>query len=236
MADDGSGNHYQKFVSECAGYAYRCHNGVNHKYGDGMYTDHLLDVVDVAKKFITLIPESHRENILAACWCHDVIKDCRQTYNDVKNATNEAVADIVYVVTTEKGKNRKERANDKYYAGIRKTRFATFVKLCDRIANYQYSKSHKSNMATMYEKEMPGFIEKLYDAQYKELFDCLSPRPPERMFTREEVIALQQEYQIYRRERGHSIGYDFVEWLVVRLKPNAVGEVTPIIPKHGPDN
>lgn len=52
----------------------------------------------------------------------------------------EDVADIVYAVTNEKGKNRSERANEKYYQGIRENKLAVIVKICDRLANALYSK------------------------------------------------------------------------------------------------
>ena len=84
-------------------------------------------------------------------------------------------ADIVYAVTNEKGKNRAERANDKYYAGIVATPGAVFVKLCDRIANVQYGKMTGSGMYDKYKKENDNFIIKLgYDDtnthEYFEMF------------------------------------------------------------------
>ena len=79
------------------------------------------------------------EEIGIACWGHDLIEDTRVSYNDCVKALGEIPASIIYAVSNEKGKNRKERANDKYYAGIRETPGALFVKLCDRIANVQYS-------------------------------------------------------------------------------------------------
>ena len=130
-------------------------------------------VVDVANKFIHLIPEKDRDIVLSSAWCHDVIEDTRQTYNDVKNATSLEVAEIVYALTNEKGKTRKERANEKYYNGIRNTPYATFVKLCDRIANIQYSMSQRSRMLEMYRKETPDFINTLYDERYDEMFEYL---------------------------------------------------------------
>lgn len=130
-------------------------------------------VVDVANKFIHLIPEDFRDIVLSACWCHDTIEDTRVTYNDVKMATCLEVAEIVYALTNEKGKTRKERANEKYYSGIRNTPYATFVKLCDRIANVQYSMSQRSRMLEMYRKETPDFINTLYDEKYDEMFEYL---------------------------------------------------------------
>jgi hypothetical protein len=73
----------------------------------------------------------------------------------------QEAADIIYAVSNEKGKNRKERANDKYYEGIRNTPGAVFVKLCDRIANVQYSKMTGSRMFEMYKKENTEFIKEL---------------------------------------------------------------------------
>ena len=160
-------------------YAISCHRDTNHKYDDQPYEVHLQMVADAAVKFIHLIPEHERENVIAGCWVHDCIEDCRQTYNDVKTATNITVAELAYALTNEKGRNRKERANDKYYQGIRETPYAVFVKLCDRIANAQYSQRNNSKMAVLYREENPAFCSKLYDEKYDELFvylkDVLEP-------------------------------------------------------------
>jgi (p)ppGpp synthase/HD superfamily hydrolase len=90
----------------------------------------------------------------------------------------QEVADIVYAVTNEKGKNRKERGGVKYYEGIRQTPGAVFVKLCDRIANVQYSKMTKSRMFEMYRKENDDFLTKIgytfnNSHQYSKMFDYL---------------------------------------------------------------
>jgi (p)ppGpp synthase/HD superfamily hydrolase len=98
-----------------------------------------------------------RDACLLATWGHDLIEDCRVSYNDVKQHLGQEAADIVYAVTNEKGKNRKERGGVKYYEGIRQTPGAVFVKLCDRIANVQYSKMTKSRMFDMYKKEHKDF-------------------------------------------------------------------------------
>jgi (p)ppGpp synthase/HD superfamily hydrolase len=97
----------------------------------------------------------------------------------VENQLGVEVVDIVYAVTNDKGKNRKERAGDNYYEGIRNTPGAVFVKLCDRIANVQYGKMTKSRMFEMYEKENPEFIRQLgYDMNeynvYGDMFHYLN--------------------------------------------------------------
>lgn len=154
------------------------HKNTNHFYDDLIpYEFHLKMVVNVFEDFKYLLPKdlyieydsrdepkyiTHRV-IYFACWGHDLIEDTRVSYNDVKTHldgyayVDTPIADIIYALTNEKGKNRKERANDKYYEGIRSTPGAVFVKLCDRIANVQYSKMTKSSMFKKYSEENPHF-------------------------------------------------------------------------------
>ena len=144
------------------------HKSTNHQFDTYLpYEFHLRMASNVAQEFIKFIPDSNdgetsfRESVLMATWGHDLIEDTRVSYSDVKNHLGQEVADIIYAVTNEKGKNRKERANDKYYEGIRNTPGAVFVKLCDRIANVQYSKMTGSRMFEMYKKENDDFIVQL---------------------------------------------------------------------------
>lgn len=160
-------------LTKAIDYAQKCDTETNHLYNGQPYMVHLSMVEDVALNFLLLIPETERENVQAACYTHDLIEDCRQTYNDVKQATNEIVAELTYALTNEKGKNRKERGNDKYYQGIRDTPNATFIKICDRIANVQYSYQSKSRMFDMYKKENEEFERRLYDKKYEPMFQHL---------------------------------------------------------------
>ena len=68
--------------------------------------------------------------------------------------------EIVYALTNEKGRNRHERANAKYYEGIRVIPYAPLVKAADRLANNTYAKSEegKKIMEKAYKNEMTGFI------------------------------------------------------------------------------
>jgi (p)ppGpp synthase/HD superfamily hydrolase len=174
------------------------HASTNHMYDTYLpYEFHLRMVAHVADQWKHLLDDNVdyftgkkeydrgndvsvtiRTACLRAAWGHDLIEDCRVSYNDVKEILGQEAADIVYAVTNEKGKNRTERANDKYYQGIRETKGAVFVKLCDRIANVQYSKMTGSRMFEMYKKENDNFIEKLgYDDTnthpYFEMFSYL---------------------------------------------------------------
>jgi (p)ppGpp synthase/HD superfamily hydrolase len=139
------------------------------------YEFHLRMVNQVAKDFNYLLddtvdyytgepyrgPRQEQVTLKHACmlatWGHDLIEDTRVSYNDVMNHLGQEASDIVFAVTNDKGKNRQERAGEKYYSGIRNTPGAVFVKLCDRIANVQYSKMTKSRMFEMYKKEHQDF-------------------------------------------------------------------------------
>jgi (p)ppGpp synthase/HD superfamily hydrolase len=138
-------------------YATKLHAETNHTYDGKPYTTHLYLVFSYAEKYIHLVSSEVAESVLASAWTHDTIEDCRVTYNDVKSELGTTVAEITYALTNEKGKNRKERANAKYYKGIRETPYATFIKLCDRLANVSYSKSVNSKMIEAYQKEQGGF-------------------------------------------------------------------------------
>ena len=162
------------------------HSSTNHFYDKYIpYEFHLRMVAHVAKQNIKLIEmscegdiESWVEDITLAAFGHDLIEDTRVSYNDVKEVLGYTAAEIIYAVTNEKGKNRKERGNDKYYEGIRNTPGAVFVKLCDRIANVQYSKMTGSRMFEMYRKENDDFMTRLgysfnNSHMYSKMFDYL---------------------------------------------------------------
>lgn len=157
------------------------HENTNHMYDKYLpYEFHLRMVAKVAKDFQHLMdPMAFAKNTFEsritedfafhymastleiAAFGHDLIEDTRSTYNDVKKVTGELAADIIYALTNEKGKNRAERGNEKYYEGIRNQPGAVFLKLCDRIANVQYSKMSGSRMFEMYKKENPEFLKKM---------------------------------------------------------------------------
>jgi (p)ppGpp synthase/HD superfamily hydrolase len=157
------------------------HRDTNHKYDQYLpYEFHLRMVVEFANKFKHLITyEPDLEGVILGAWGHDLIEDTRVSYNDVRSELGDLAADIIYACTNEKGKNREERANDKYYRIIQSTPYATFIKLCDRMANATYSKSISSRMFDLYKKENPEFTSKLgYSIneyhEYGEMFGYLN--------------------------------------------------------------
>ena len=154
--------------------AHDLHDSVNQKYGkDKPYGFHLDMAARGFFEYGHLVLD-REEDILPVCfglWYHDSMEDARLTYNDVRKTAKslglderqeELGAEIVYALTNEKGRNRKERANDKYYEGIRRTPYAPFAKLADRLANLRYSfrmdDTPNRIMAKVYEAEFPDFI------------------------------------------------------------------------------
>ena len=163
-------------INEIRNDAHALHASVNHAYDRiRPYGFHLDMVVNWVRKYIEEVCVSEQDilPIYFAAFYHDSIEDARLSYNDVmriaKELMNEEQAylatEIVYALTNEKGRNRAERANEKYYAGIREIPYAPFVKLADRLANtsYAFSKGTADSlrMSKVYREELPGFLEAL---------------------------------------------------------------------------
>lgn len=150
--------------------AYKVHEDVNQKYGDKPYSYHLhsveLKTKELIESFYQEIDGEEYTAIVFGALFHDSIEDARLSYNDVKKIALEFLSekyatmasDIVYALTNEKGKTRAERANDKYYEGIRNTTYAPLVKLADRLANMEYSCKTQSSMHKKYMSEWDHFL------------------------------------------------------------------------------
>ena len=168
-----------KTLNEIISFAINAHQNTNHLYDGKPYAVHLSMVAMCALRHIDCLPHKDVVDVvLKSCWLHDTIEDCRLTYNDIKQVAGEEVANIVYAVTNEKGKTRKDRANEAYYKGIKETPWATFVKICDRIANVSYSAEAKSTMFDKYKQEHSHFLKSLFPNKnemqlYKEMIDEL---------------------------------------------------------------
>ncbi|MGM9758974.1 MAG: HD domain-containing protein [Parabacteroides sp.] len=161
--------------------AFAIHERVNQHY-DGVlpYGFHLKLTASYVSKFGYLVARDEADIPLlyVAAYLHDCIEDARMTYRDVakwmrmfdekspelsepvREMLEQQVPEIVYALTNEKGRTRDERADARYYEGIRTTRFASFVKMCDRLANIRYSTLFffANRMLEVYRKEYPNFI------------------------------------------------------------------------------
>ena len=175
---------------------------VNQKYGDNLpYSFHLKAVVAQGKIFSKewdylivkhslgmelnevsnkLVRTEMLEFVLAG---HDLIEDARMTYNDVKqmayryfydDSIATLLADIIYDVTDEKGKNRGERKNNKFYSALKKNELALFVKLADMAANRMYSKLFNTKQYNMYKEEFEKFKQKTYTNSLANMFNYVN--------------------------------------------------------------
>ena len=152
--------------------AFALHASVGQTYsGQLPYSYHLGMVADAAMKYGAEVVTDEQDilPVVFGAYYHDSIEDARLTYNDVtkvaKQFMNESqaimAAEVVYALTNDKGRTRAERAGEHYYAGIRATPYAPFVKLCDRLANMTHSftatDSSNNRMRTVYQQEWEHF-------------------------------------------------------------------------------
>ena len=120
----------KKLVKEAKMVAIKAHG--NQDY-DGIfpYEKHLEDVVDVLKRFSITHPK-----YLCAAYLHDVLEDGAVSYTKIKKHFGEEVAEMVYCVTDEMGRNRKEKKK-KTLPKTGENADAVIIKLADRIANIE---------------------------------------------------------------------------------------------------
>ncbi len=138
---------------EAKKFAYEAHDGDT--YADFPYTKHLNDVFNILVTFGIL-----KERILVLAWLHDTIEDTQVVYEDIHNKFGEKVANLTYLVTDKRGKNRKERHKNTY-PELAKDHFARIVKIADRIANLTMTLHDSQEKFVMYEKEYEYFKDTL---------------------------------------------------------------------------
>lgn len=114
------------------------------------YEKHIDDVVDVIKRF------GYSGKYIVAAYLHDTIEDDGISYNDVKKHFSVEIAEMVYCVTDELGRNRKEK-KEKTLPKTASNSDAIIVKLADRIANIEHG-----GKIDMYAKEYDEFKGALY--------------------------------------------------------------------------
>jgi (p)ppGpp synthase/HD superfamily hydrolase len=146
-------------------YAVDRHTSINQLYAGLPYSFHLGQAVDFAFEFIDLLTEEEAEIVISATWLHDTMEDTGATYNNIKNEFGIKIADVVYNLTNEKGKDRKERAV-KTYPGIAACKLSVYTKNSDRLANTNFSFESGSSMYRKYKGEYPYYKEVLYNKEH----------------------------------------------------------------------
>lgn len=147
-----------KQITKAQEFAAKAHQ--NKLYGQFPYFKHLQDVYQV------LIDHGYSENdedglnILTAAYLHDAMEDAGKSYSDLKRAFNEDVAEIVFCVTDEIGRNRVEK-KEKTYPKTKTNPDAIVVKIADRIANTRNSLENPDD------PQKSGDFLKMYRKEYK---------------------------------------------------------------------
>lgn len=142
-------------VSRARDFAIQMHG--TQRYGKKDYVTHLDAVANVLKRF-----GIDNEILLAAAYLHDTLEDTPVSKDILVKEFGSAVANIVELVTDLPGKNRAER-HKLTYPRIAKDQNAVIVKIADRIANSEASKSEGGSYWEMYRKEYEQFRTVLFN-------------------------------------------------------------------------
>lgn len=148
-------NYTEKMYREARMVGVKAHS--NQSYDEIFpYEKHLDDVVDILKRF------GFSGLYIIAGYLHDAIEDDGISWNDIKKHFGIEIAEIVYCVTDELGRNREEKKL-KTLPKTASNPDAIILKLADRIANVEHA-----GKIGMYAKE------------YKEFKDALYPTSPDK--------------------------------------------------------
>jgi (p)ppGpp synthase/HD superfamily hydrolase len=136
--------------------SYATENHFNQKYGNLPYMHHLVCTSSIACKF------GYDDTIQAACLLHDILEETKKSYTDLKLVFDEEIAEIVYCVTDELGRNRNERKAKTYPKTLANPK-AIIVKLCDRSANIENAViTNNTKKIFLYKREHGDFVTNLY--------------------------------------------------------------------------
>ena len=113
---------------------------------------HINKVVEIAKQ------HSLSSDEIVACYLHDTLEDTKLKYHEIRDKFWIDVAEMVYAVTDEVWRNRNER-KAKTIAKLKEMRTWIAIKLCDRIANIQFSRENSEPKYQMYLREHAEFTE-----------------------------------------------------------------------------
>lgn len=129
------------------------------------YVKHLDDVVAVLKRF------GFSGKYIVGGYLHDSIEDGAISYNKIKSYFGYEPAEMVFLVTDEMGRNRKEK-KEKTLPKTGSHIDGIILKLADRIANIEHG-----GKVDMYKKEYKEFCKYLrhegQGEQVEAMWECL---------------------------------------------------------------
>jgi len=124
---------------------------IGQTYADQEYFYHLQKTYEVAVRF------KLNHDVQVAAYLHDVLEDTKISFEEIWDEFGWYIAHLVFLVTDENCKNRKER---KINSGVKLNRDinAIYLKLCDRIANVEACiEFGNKSLWEMYRKENEDF-------------------------------------------------------------------------------
>jgi guanosine-3',5'-bis(diphosphate) 3'-pyrophosphohydrolase len=120
------------------------------------YSKHLEDTVNVIKRF------GYAGDYIIAAYLHDSIEDGNLTYNKIKKAFGENVAELVLAVTDPSDIRSRKEKKDRVYQKILSYPNSLIIKLADRIANVEHAtRFANTQKLKMYKEEYAEFKDKL---------------------------------------------------------------------------
>jgi hypothetical protein len=168
-------------------FCYNRHNvDVNQQYDSLPYSFHLeitlFNVKDFIKNHNPYLKFNNEEVLISLMSAvgHDLIEDTRTTYQDIIKTIpnqnfNNKVAEVIFLCTEFKGRNREERKSTEFYVQLVKNKVAVLVQLADIYANWKYSflKTDYDRMKIYKDDlhQLSTFIES--DSDYYEEFERL---------------------------------------------------------------
>lgn len=145
-------------------------------YDGRPYMFHLEQVYGMLLRF-----KVQTDELLIAAILHDVIEDTALNFSDLNREFGPLVAELVYAVTDELGRNRHER-HFKTYPKIKALPLSITLKLADRIANVEHSiRAGNRDKFLMYRREHFEFLAGIGPAgpisMWKHLEDLMKLEP-----------------------------------------------------------
>lgn len=128
-------------VRRAMAFAYHAHDGQFRDDGKTPYITHPAQTANIISEV------TQDEEVIAAAWLHDVIEDTEYTYDEVKFAFGERIADLVMEVTKETNPDRSS-----YFPRLQ-TEEGIMIKFADRLSNI-------STMGEWNDKRRQAYIKK----------------------------------------------------------------------------
>ena len=133
-------------------FAAEAHQGQVRKYTGEPYIYHPLHVAELVHQNCP----SHSSEMIMAALLHDTVEDTEVTFTEIEREFGEKVANLVYWLTDNVGKESGNRRTRKRLACVFLSAApveAQIIKLCDLMSNTESIVEHDSNFARVYLQE-----------------------------------------------------------------------------------